>query len=239
MLIHPITLIGVVIWISSLALFSTSVGRLLILCVISLFIIIFMLRNRIKEGFGKLRRIAPLIVVVIAMQILFRRSGDIVYSVMGYGIYKDGLVQGALVSLRFVIIICGAITLSRLSFTDFRTAFAMIRLPEEISFMVFYVFRFVNTLQSRYTSALSMLKLRGVTISKLGLIPRIYIYQSIALSVLANALYHSRIQAISLELRGFRSAGNRTMMHHQKPGYLDAVVLVVIALFTVVLLRVF
>ncbi len=234
--IHPLSLILIVVWLSSMALITLKLISLFMLFGISISMTILLSRDHGKKSLLRLSKLLPLLIFVTFMQIIFRRGGTVLFAYKCFAITSLGLSFGLAISLRFAIIISGASILSRLSFIDFRNAFALIRLPEEISFMVSYVLRFVSTLRHRFDISLSMLRLRGLELDRLSLIKRFKIYRILALSVLVNSLSHSSMQAISLELRGFRSSGKRTELYLTRPGIVDAFVLwilIVLSLFVV------
>jgi energy-coupling factor transport system permease protein len=234
--IHPLSLILIVVWLSSMALITLKLISLATLIGISISMMILLSRDHGKKSLLRLSKLLPLLIFVTFMQVIFRRGGTVLFAYKCFAITSLGLGFGLAISLRFAIIISGASILSSLSFVDFRNAFALIRLPEEISFMVSYVLRFVSTLRQRFDISLSMLKLRGIDLEKQSLIKRLKIYRILALSVMVNALSHSSLQAIALELRGFRSSGKRTELYLTKPEIIDAFILwglVILSLFVV------
>ncbi len=222
--IHPISLITIVIWLSSMSLLTMKVKSLAALFVLALILLVILSNDRGRSSMIRLGKLAPLLVMVFVLQILFRRGGNTYFSYGCFALTSLGLSIGTAISIRFLIIISGASILSHLNFVDFRNAFALIHLPEEISFMVSYVLRFVSTLRQRFVTAMLMLKSRGLDIARLSLARRFKIYRILALSVLVTSLSHSHMQAIALELRGFRSSGKRTELYLTKPGIADAFV---------------
>ena len=117
-----------------------------------------------------------------------------------------------------------------MDFTLYRAAFAKIRLPEELSFMISYMAHLVPQLSMNFRAQMKELKLRGILISKLPLKEKLEIYKIISIATVAEIILQSSSQAIALELRGFRSKGKRSSLNSQNFSWRDLFVPLWIAL---------
>ncbi|HPI26786.1 MAG TPA: energy-coupling factor transporter transmembrane component T, partial [Candidatus Cloacimonadota bacterium] len=105
--------------------------------------------------------------------------------------------------------------------TLYRAAFAKIRLPEELSFMISYMAHLVPQLQINFRTQMQELKLRGILVSKLPIKEKLEIYKIISIATVAEIIVQSSSQAIALELRGFRSKGKRSSLNTLNFTYRD------------------
>ncbi|MBM4403075.1 MAG: energy-coupling factor transporter transmembrane protein EcfT [Candidatus Cloacimonetes bacterium] len=226
MILHPLTLISIVIWVSSIALLSANLVALTGLMMVSALLCLFNGRIPLKSLF----RLLPVLLIVFILQILFRRGGSMIWSYGWFRITSEGLVMGAQVVFRLSIIYLSAGLLIKLQFNDFRNAFALIRLPEELSFMVCFVIHFIPLLTHRFKDTVILLRYRGLDIRHGSWMRKIKIYRIIALSVLTGLLHNVHYQAIALELRGFRSPGHKTARYRTDLVLLDWLVITLLIL---------
>lgn len=219
--LHPLSFVLIVIWQSSMALVLTSVHKLGYLVAISILFLLLLNLRSFPTFMMRMLKLIPFFAFIILLQAIFRRDGIVLY---GYGLLRldsNGIRIGIMVVLRLLIILASAASLSRLNYKDFRAAFAALHLPEEIAFMVAYVLRFVHVMRQRFTRSLALLKTRGEASGSMGLFSRLRMYRILVLQVLVMALAGSHIQAIALELRGFRSSGAKTIIVKRRVGIVD------------------
>jgi len=171
----------------------------------------------------KLEKITWLLISIVLIQLLFRRGGGILYSLGPFSIHRKAAVSSAFLSFRIMIIYMCA---SSLDFSLYRSAFAAIRLPEEISFMVSYMAHLIPGYSSRFKEQMQELRDRGINLRKLGIKQKLNLYRILALSAIADIILQSGRQAIALELRGFRSKGHPGSLHRYRFRYWDLSILV-------------
>ncbi len=230
--LHPLSLIFLALWFSSAAVFVLRLEWL------GIALLLAFLCNLLYFGFsGKtwLRpvvRMLPLFLAVLLIQALFVKKGSLVWGRGWYGIYSAGLQGGVAFCLRLLILFFSARLLLKLDYEDFDAAFHAVQLPEELGFMVFYTIHVLPWAGDRISHNRQLLRLRGVELSELPWRQKLRIYQRISLSLLADLLSRSSVQAIALELRGFRSGGQRTRLHKRSFSWPDALALAFIATFT-------
>lgn len=230
MTLHPFSWVLISLWITSLAVLISSLPILGLLIVLALLAALFARGRELAPYLKGIKRLAPLILSLLIIQTLFRQSGDLIWEKGWFKIYSSGLYTGLEVSLRLIILLIAAGILGRLSFADFRNAFFF--LPTEFSFMISYVVHLIPLLRKRFLHYLQVLRLRGIVLNRLPLGKRLKVYQVVSLSVLGSLLHSSDLQAITLELRGFRSPGKKTYLYKQHFTYIDLLVALILALLT-------
>jgi len=135
-LLHPLSYIVVCVFYSSLAIVISNP-----LYQILLFLLAWLLDWREgSEGMGRrligLQRYLWLFLSVMLIQLLFTRRGVPILNLGILSIHSDGITMAAVLGLRLAVVYMVANSLSKMDFTLYRAAFAKIRLPEELSFMI-------------------------------------------------------------------------------------------------------
>jgi len=227
---HPLLHVFICLVLSCLAFMGSEPVKLSMLWFSSFIYAAF----RVKAGATGLVkthwRSLPLLLSLALVQLLFRRQGDLLWQFGIISLSREGANYLAVLSLRLLIVILSAKALAVLDFKEFSTAFHSLRLPEEFSFMLSYAVHLVPSLLSSWKGYFQSLKLRGIAINKLSIPNRLKIYKVLALSSLAALIKNSEGQAIALELRGFRSSGERSSMHERRFSFFDWVAIFMIFL---------
>ena len=220
-LLHPLSYIVICVFYSSLAIVISNP-----LYQILLFLLAWLLDWREgSEGMGRrligLQRYLWLFLSVMLIQLLFTRGGVPILNLGILSIHSDGITMAAVLGLRLAVVYMVANSLSKMDFTLYRAAFAKIRLPEELSFMISYMAHLVPQLQINFRTQMQELKLRGILVSKLPIKEKLEIYKIISIATVAEIIVQSSSQAIALELRGFRSKGKRSSLNTLNFTYRD------------------
>ncbi|MBW6514422.1 MAG: energy-coupling factor transporter transmembrane protein EcfT [Candidatus Syntrophosphaera sp.] len=213
--LHPLSLILLALWFSSAAIFVPQLAWLGAVLIIS---IIF---RGLQAGFEwrlwarQFLLMLPLFLAILLIQALFVKDGELLWGRSWYAIHSGGLRIGLAFCLRLLILFFSAQILLKLEYEDFDLAFNTVRLPEELGFMVFYALHVIPASGERIRHALQILRLRGIDQAKQPLKTKLRLYKLISLSVLAEVLSRSAIQATALDLRGFRSSGPRSRLNQR------------------------
>ncbi|MDP3114842.1 MAG: energy-coupling factor transporter transmembrane component T [Candidatus Cloacimonadaceae bacterium] len=234
-ILHPLALIGLAIWFSGMAMLLSTLGNLGLIVALSLISALTLGRIKCKAMLSSLLRMLPLLLLILIIQILFSKGNDGDHQLWRFKIAKHGLNQGLMLSLRLVIILFSAKILARIDYNGFDLAFRKLRLPEELTFMIFYAVHIIPAVSAKVKHLRQLLILRGIDMRKLRLRQRIDIYALTALSVLGGFISKSGIQAIALELRGFRSKGKSSRLHTLSLGFPDAFALIFVLVISLAL----
>ena len=235
--LHPLSYILICVLYSSLAIIIKRPQQL-----VWLFFLAWTLDWR--EGFQalaqrlfRLKRIIWLLISIMLIQLLFVRTGEVLLTLGFIRIHVAGLQMAQLLGLRLGIIFMVAGSLSKLDFTLYRAAFSKIRLPEELSFMISYMAHLIPQLSAGFRVQMRELKLRGINIRKLPFKQKLEIYRILSIATVADIILHGSKQAIALEMRGFRSVGERSSLQTLRFGVYDLLafvwVLMLIAVFLI------
>jgi energy-coupling factor transport system permease protein len=230
--LHPLSLIFITFWLSSAAVLENSPLRLTAVFIICLLFRVFKGDLALSLLLKQLSYIIPLMAIILLIQIIFVKDGALVWGRGIYGIHTTALINGFLFSLRMLILLFSAQMLLRLDYLDYEHAFHALRLPEEFGFMVFYALHTIPRSQQNIKRDLALLRMRGVDIRRVPLEQKIFIYKTISLSVLAEVISRSAVQATALELRGFRYPGKHTRLEQRSVKTLDYIVIIALILLS-------
>jgi energy-coupling factor transport system permease protein len=234
--LHPLSYILLCVFYSSMAIASSSPLQLL-------WIFVWAWLTDFREGYtalilrlSSLKKIGWLLISLGLIQLLFRRGGQILFSLGCFQVHEAALTYAAMIALRIMIIYLCASSLSKLDFSSYRAAFSKIRLPEELSFMVSYMAHLIPQLSARFRQQMAELSARGLRLKKLRLNQKLTIYRILALFTVADLILQSKRQATVLELRGFRSAGKSSSLHVHRQSVWDLAIMIWIALLSLSLI---
>lgn len=200
--------------------------------------------SKIDFGFF-LRGVRPLIWLIlftVALQVLFARGGKTYFSWGIFAISEYGLINGALIFCRFVLIIFIStlltLTTAPLSLSDaieyLLRPLKVIRFPvHEVSLMLSIALRFVPTLMDETEKIMNAQRARGVDFSEGGLVQRMRAIVPLLIPLFVSSFNRAEDLATAMEARGYQGGEGRTkyrVLHWQLA---DTLSLVVLALVTV------
>lgn len=228
---HPLSLILIVLWLSSMAIVvhtPLKLASLFLLSVLSALVFsgaepVPMLRGLLK--------LLPLLGVVFLIQVLAVRTGSELLSIGIASVTDQGLERGLAIALRLATIYMAAKVLAKMNYVEFDDAFRKLGFPDEVGFMVAHAAHLIPGITQTLKARRSILAARGISVRKLPMRDKVLVYKIIALDIAGNLLRGVDTRAMALELRGFRSAGKSSRLRVQALGAMDAVcVLFLIAL---------
>lgn len=228
--LHPLSLLILALWFSTNAIAASSPSWLAVILALNILLAVILVGVRKALPGRQLLQLMPLFLLVMLIQLLFVKQGKTLWGSGWYAIYSGGLAGGVSFCLRLLILFVSAKLLLRLDFEDFEAAFHSLRLPEELSFMVFYALHILPLFASRVRHQNHLVLMRGVVLSRLRPHKLLRLYGQISLTLLAELLLRSNAQAIALELRGFRSSGPRTRLESMHFGWRDLILLLAVGL---------
>ncbi len=230
--LHPLSIILLALWLSSAAIFLPHPVWLAGVLVLTLLFRGMLLGFTWQIWLRQFIRLLPLFAAIMLIQVLFFKDGRLLLGSGWYGIHSEGLEGGVLFCLRLLVLLYSAQILIKLTYEDFDLAFSTLRMPEELGFMLFYALHTIPASGLRIAHYRQLLTIRGLDMRKLPLRQKLHIYNRISLSILADVLSRSAVQAIALDLRGFRSAGVRTRLAKRSMTYRDGILLAALTLLT-------
>lgn len=221
--LHPLSHIIICLLLSCLVFALPRVQIILSILLFSMAYAAVRLPSGLLQIFRILRQSLPFVLSIAVLQLIFRRDGELLWSLYWLKISTGGLAWAIILGLRLLTVIYCAKALAVNSFQDFQAAFSALHLPEEFSFMLSYGVQLVPAFGARIKGFVRSLHLRGINPAQLSWKKRILVYKLLAVSALAGIINGSTNSAIALELRGFRSNGKRSSLHKRSFGMADFV----------------
>ena len=173
-------------------------ARLLLPVLVSALVAAALTKAPVWQVLRRLRGVWAVLVFVAAMQALF--SADII----------TGLLIGAAVLQRLVILMLGGTLLARYPGHVLVQAMLQLKLPYQLAFMVSIGLRFVPSFGESYRDSLNAMQLRGVDFKRIKLRARLKIYTWLLMPTIAAGVTNARRLAFAMELRGFGAQETRT-----------------------------
>ena len=223
--LHPLSFLLLALWFSTAAILAPSPFHLALVLLLVVVVSVLLTRSSISLSPRQLLGTLSLCLAVLAVQLMFVKTGSLIWGRGWYALHSEGLRRGIAFCLRLLILFVSARLLLKLDYEDFDAAFAALRFPEELAFMVFYSLHILPLSRRKIAKSRQLLRLRGLDLAKLAWRRKLMIYSRVSLSLLADVLSTSGIQAIALELRGFRSSGKRTRLNRRRFSWRDALAL--------------
>jgi len=146
----------------------------------------------------RLRGLWIMLLCVTALQALF--SGDLLH----------GLLVGAAVLERLVILLLGGAVLAAYPGHVLVQGMLQLRLPYQLAYMVSAGLRFVPQFGECFRDSLVAMQLRGVDLRRLKWHVRLRVYTWLLMPTVAAGVFQARKAAMAMELRGFGACEKRS-----------------------------
>ncbi len=186
-----------------------------------------------------------LIIFTFLLHLIVTKEGDVLYNLLGWKIYEEGVVQGAAISLRFflLILVTSLLTLTTtpIEITDaieeLLGPLKKIRFPvHELALMMSISLRFIPTLMQETEKISKAQASRGVDFRTGSFKDRLKAIVPLLVPLFVSAFKRAEELAMAMEARGYRGGEGRTKLRELKVGKVDFIIyalflLVVIGLF--------
>ena len=190
-----------------------------------------------------LRSLKPLwwIILFTFVLHLFSHPGREIYRIWQFVITQEGVEQGALISVRLMLLIVLStlltFTTSPLKLTDalesLLSPFKRLGLPaHELAMMMTIALRFIPTLISETDKIMKAQQSRGADFVTGSIMSRLKNMVPILVPLFLSAFRRADDLALAMESRCYRGGEGRTRMKEMKLGRLDYVAIGVFALFS-------
>ncbi|HWQ42090.1 MAG TPA: energy-coupling factor transporter transmembrane component T [Desulfosporosinus sp.] len=236
MRLDPRTKMVIVLCLSTLALIYNTPGRLLLLLAGTV-ILLLILRLKLGEFLGYIRKFLPLFIFLLLVQSIFTRGGEVLLT-MGTVplITTKGLELGISVVLRMMVVIASAVLLTTSNSRDIVLGMVHWKFPYEIAFMFSVSLRFLPTFREELSNVITAVQLRGVELKKVPWGRKIALYRCLFFPVAYGAIEKAQQLSIAMETRGFRAYPQRTYLRKLQFGSKDYVLSLLFPVATLMLI---
>ncbi|MGX7106304.1 energy-coupling factor transporter transmembrane component T family protein [Hutsoniella sourekii] len=190
-----------------------------LLLLISLFLAVKLSQIDLKFFLQGIRPMVWLILFTVIFQVLFTQGGTTYFSWGIFSISSLGLINGAYIFMRLLLIIMSStvltLTTAPLEIADglehLMRPLAKIGFPaHEIALMLSIALRYVPTLMDEAQKIMNAQRARGVEFDQGTLIDRVRAIVPILVPLFVSAFNRAEEMAVAMEARGYRGAEGRT-----------------------------
>ena len=186
-----------------------------------------------------------LILFTFLLHLFVTREGDVSFSLFGWDVYREGLIQGGAISLRFflLILVTSLLTLTTtpIEITDaieeLLGPLKKVRFPvHELALMMSISLRFIPTLMQETEKISKAQASRGVDFRTGSFKDRVKAVVPLLVPLFVSAFKRAEELAMAMEARGYQGGEGRTKLRELQLTKMDVLVygvfvLLVIALF--------
>ncbi|WP_061213948.1 energy-coupling factor transporter transmembrane component T family protein [Syntrophomonas wolfei] len=236
MLLDPRSKMIMVICISSLALIYNTPARLLQLLLVTL-VLLFIFSFNLRVIAGYLKPFVFLMFFLFVVQSIFSPGDRVILALGPVSLISiEGVLAGATVVLRLLVITAAAMLFTTFSSRDFILGLVQWKVPYEIAFMVSTALRFLPLFRDELKNVLTAIQLRGVDLKKVPWGKKMVMYRRLTFPVVYRNMLKAEQLAIAMEARAFRAYPQRTYLRQLNLQRVDYVVILLSLLVTFILI---
>ncbi|ELK46814.1 energy-coupling factor transporter transmembrane protein EcfT [Halobacillus sp. ACCC02827] len=185
-----------------------------------------------------------LIIFTFLLHLFVTRQGEVAFSVFGWNVYEEGLIQGAAISLRFflLILVTSLLTLTTTpieitdAIEDLLGPLKKVRFPvHELALMMSISLRFIPTLMQETEKISKAQASRGVDFRTGRFKDRVKAVVPLLVPLFVSAFKRAEELAMAMEARGYQGGEGRTKLRELRIGRIDVFTYVVFAVVVLVL----
>lgn len=211
---NPLTKLVIALILCAVCFISKSIP--FVIAVIVLNILMAGLAGVHKVAFGLLKGLLKLSLILFIVQVLFVRSGEVLFTIPGVNIpiTNEGVSFSLLLVLRLMAATLPlAIMLTITQMSDLTNVLvSKLRIPYKYAFAIITVIRFIPVFSSEMAGIMEAQTARGVEFDTKNIFKKISLIVPLCVPLLISSVKRIDSSAISAELRGF----NR---RHKDSGY--------------------
>lgn len=212
MRLDPRTKMVIVLCLSTLALIYNTPWRLLLLLAGTV-IILLVLRLKLRDCLGCIKKFMPLFIFLFIVQSIFTRGGEVLLSMGSVPlITSKGLELGISVVLRMMVLIVSAVLLTTSNSRDIVLGLVHWKMPYEIAFMFSVGLRFLPIFWEEIVNIVTAVQLRGVELKKVPWGRKIALFRRLFFPLAYGVIEKAQQLSIAMETRGFRVYPQRTYL---------------------------
>jgi len=211
------------------------------------FIFCLMLLTNIPIPFilNGLKPIYLLVAFTLILHLFMTRDGNVIFQIGSLEFYDQGLKQGLLISLRFLLLVLMTtmitLTTTPIQMTDglesMLKPFSKIGLPvHELALMLSIALRFIPTLLEETDKIIKAQSARGVEFTSGPIKQRLKSLVPVLIPLFVNSFKRAEELAVAMEARGYRGGDGRTKYRKLTWKLRDTAIIVFIILITALLI---
>lgn len=196
-------------------------NNVLAYALLSLFTLVVILLSNVRIAFlmAGLKPVIFLILFTFLIHVFFTKEGEVLAQLGFFSIYKGGIIKGAFISLRFLLLIfvTSLLTLTTppISVTDgIESLFGplkRVKVPvHELALMISISLRFIPTLLDETDKIMKAQMARGADFTSGCVSSRVKAVIPLLIPLFVSAFKRAEELAVAMEARGYRGGEGRT-----------------------------
>lgn len=160
--------------------------------------------SEFKMFWRRFYHLGLLLFAVSLLQIVFRRQGVVLVSLMGIPvIYSEGLREAILLWIRLSILFMLAFSFAQISLFEFLLAMNKIRLSLQLSLLLLTTLKFIPFVFDEAQRGLWTIRFRGIDVGRLKLPEKLLLLRKFLIPILFRGMHFASYSSLALELRGY------------------------------------
>lgn len=202
------------------------------------FLMVLSSKVPIRFILGGLRIVLWLVLFTLVLHLFFTKEGDVLFQWGSISIYEGGLKQGIFISVRFFLLILMTslltLTTTPIEITDgievLLDPLKKIKFPvHELALMMSISLRFIPTLMEETDKIMKAQTARGVEFSGGPIKDRVKAIIPLLIPLFIGSFKRAEELATAMEARGYRGGEGRTKYRQLRWGFVDTVMLLILA----------
>ena len=166
--------------------------------------IILIAPDEFKMVFRRFAKIGLFLISLSILQLVFRRTGTILFSINEFPIiFSDGVAEAILLWIRLMIIFMLAFIFSQVSIFNFLLFLNKIKISFQLSLLILTTIRFIPFVFDEAKKSLWTLRFRGINLKKLSVRNKFFILKKMFIPLLYRGIHYLSFSSLALELRGY------------------------------------
>ncbi|MEQ2528989.1 energy-coupling factor transporter transmembrane protein EcfT [Bacillaceae bacterium CLA-AA-H227] len=202
------------------------------------FLMVLSSKVPIRFILGGLRIVLWLVLFTLVLHLFFTKEGEVLFQWGSISIYEGGLKQGIFISVRFFLLILMTslltLTTTPIEITDgievLLDPLKKIKFPvHELALMMSISLRFIPTLMEETDKIMKAQTARGVEFSGGPIKDRVKAIIPLLIPLFIGSFKRAEELATAMEARGYRGGEGRTKYRQLRWGFVDTVMLLILA----------
>ncbi|MFG6150682.1 energy-coupling factor transporter transmembrane component T family protein [Halobacillus sp. B23F22_1] len=239
--LDPRTKIAIIFFFVVIVFFANSVmsyGLLTLFAVGSA----FATRIKVRYILKGLKPVWFLIAFTFLLHLFVTREGEVIATILGWDLYREAVIQGATISLRFFLLIMVTslltLTTTPIEITDaiehLLGPLKKVRFPvHELALMMSISLRFIPTLMQETEKISKAQASRGVDFRTGSFKDRIKAIIPLLVPLFVSAFKRAEELAMAMEARGYKGGEGRTKLRELQVGRMDYIISVLFLLLAI------
>jgi len=236
--LHFLSIVTLGITASLWAIFATHYFIPLIWLFLLSGLVVIHRKSEFRMFIKRFLQIGGTLVILSLLQIIFRRSGDVIFSVKGINlVYAKGLMEAILLWIRFMILFVMATIFSFTSLFNLTRFLNSIYIPLNISLLFSTTLKLIPFIYFEAKRILWFQHYRGISFRKLSLKGKVIALKKLLYPLLMRSINYISFSGLALELRGYGIHEYRPLPGRYSLKRLDYGFIIVVMILNIIFLR--